>query len=117
MSRHFAFWKYDNGIYLENQKVYEEACCDGKIIDGLSVLPINDILCRVNEMFCDYEKLDEYNYESAEGSFTIVVTEQTVLFDCSWSMPETELNKIIDVMLEFVCPLYDPQISVRFDGK
>ena len=117
MSRHFAFWKYEDGIYLENHKVYEEACCDCKNINGLSVLPINDILCRVNKIFDSYENLGEYNYESDEGSFTITVTEQTVLFECSWSMSETELNKIIDVMLEFDCPLYDPQISVRFDGS
>ncbi len=117
MSRHLAFWKYENGTYLDNQKVYEKACCEEIHTDGLSILPIGDILHMVNEVFCNYDKLDEYNFENSVGSFTVFTTEQTVLFDCSMSMPKTELNKIIDIMLEFDCPLYDPQITTRFDGK
>ncbi len=117
MSRHLAFWKYDEGIYLDNQKVYEMGCAEEKTIKGLSLLPVSDILNKVNEVFSDYDKLDERNYESTKGSFTIFNTEQFVLFDCGWSMPETELNKIIDIMIEFDCPFYDPQIRTRFDGR
>lgn len=117
MSRHLAFWKYNDGTYLDNHNVYEVACIEGKTIEGLSILPINDILNNVNELFNDYDKLDEFNYESSKGSFTIITTEQTVLFDCSWGMLPTELNKIIDLMLEFDCPYYDPQIKTRFDGR
>lgn len=117
MSRHLAFWKYDDGTYLDNQKVYEMTCVEEKTLEGLSTLPINNILNRVNEVFSDYDKISEYTYDSIKGSFTISTTEQFVLFDCSWSMLETELNKIIDIMLEFDCPLYDPQISTRFDGE
>lgn len=116
MSKHLAFWKYNDGTYLDNQKVYETACIDGKAAEGLVVLPISDILNRASEIFSDYDKLDEYNFESENGSFTIITTEQAVLFDCSWEMPETELNKIIDLMDEFDCLLYDPQIETRFDG-
>ena len=117
MSRHLAFWKYNNGIYLDNQKVYELSCVEGQMIDGLSMLPLRDILSRVNEIFNDYDILDKYSYDSSKGSFTIIITEQSVLFDCSWNMPETELNKIIDIMLEFGCPFYDPQIMTRFDDR
>ena len=117
MSRHLAFWKYNDGTYLDNQKVYEIACIEGKAIEGLVTLPISEILNKANELFSDYDKLDECNYESSKGSFTIITTEQIVLFDCSWSMLVTELNKIIDLMLEFDCPYYDPQIETRFDGR
>ena len=117
MSRHLVFWKYTDGTYLDNQEVYEFICNGSKSIEGLSILPISDILAKVNEVFGDYDKLDEHNYESSKGSFTIITTEQAVLFDCSWSMLETELNKIIDIMLEFECPFYDPQITTRFDGR
>ncbi|MGN0640958.1 MAG: hypothetical protein ACI4JT_08400 [Oscillospiraceae bacterium] len=116
MSRHLAFWKYNDGTYLDNPKVYETACIDGKAVEGLAVLPISDILNRASEIFNDYDKLDEYNFESEKGSFTIIATEQAVLFDCGWDMLETELNKIIDLMDEFGCPFYDPQIETRFDG-
>lgn len=115
MGRHLAFWKYENGVYSDNQKVYEEVCGNGKTMNGLSALPIKSILRRVNEVFADYEKLDDTNYESSLGTFSIFTTEQSVLFDCGWSMHYTELNKIIDIMLEFDCPYYDPQIQTRFD--
>lgn len=117
MSRHLAFWRYNDGTYLDNQRVYEESCCEENSVDGLAVLPISDILRRVDEVFGDYDKLDGSNYESGKGSFSISATEQSVLFDCGWSMAEAELNKIIDIMLEFDCPLYDPQIETRFDGN
>ena len=116
MSRHLAFWKYDEGVYLDNQKVYEEACCEEKYTEGLSVLPISDIIDKVNDVFTDYEKIEECNYESEKGGFTVLTTKQTVLFECGRSMEEDELNKIIDIMLGFDCKLYDPQVSVRFDG-
>ncbi|MBD5141417.1 MAG: hypothetical protein HDT25_08400 [Ruminococcus sp.] len=116
MSRSMAFWKYNDGVYLDNQKVYEEVC-DGHLVDGLSTLPINNILEKVDKVFSDYDKLDDKDYESDKGAFTIYVTEQSVLFECGWSMLETELNKIIDIMFEFNCPFYDPQIEVRFDGR
>ena len=28
-----------------------------------------------------------------------------------------ELDNLIDIMLSFSCPFYDPQIDTRFDGK
>ncbi len=117
MSRDLAFWKYDEGTYLDHKKVYGQTCIEGHRTEGLSVLPINKILLKVSDVFSDYEKLDEHNYESSNGGFTIETTEQSVLFNCSFSMPEEELNKIIDIMLEYNCPLYDPQINIRFDGK
>jgi len=117
MGRQLAFWKYDEGIYLDNKKVYETACIEGISIDGLSILPVEDILSKVNEMFKDYDQLDEYNYEDSKGSFTIFVTKQVVMFDCSFDLPEAELNKIIDIMMEYDCPFYDPQIEIRFDGR
>ena len=117
MSRDLAFWKYDEGKYLDNKAVYEQTCIEGVETAGLSALPISGILAKVSEVFGDYEKLDEYNYESQSGGFTITATAQSVLFSCSFSMPETDLNKIIEIMAGYACPLYDPQIDVRFDGR
>lgn len=116
MSRHLAFWKYDEGVYLDNQEVYENVCIEENRVEGLSALPVAEIRSRVNEVFGDYDQLDESVYVGEQGDFTILTTEQSVLFDCGFAMPEEDLNKIIDIMLEFDCPLYDPQISARFDG-
>ena len=116
MGRQLVFWKYKEGVYLDNQVVYKKIC-NQEEINGLSELSIDEILKKTNLVFSGYNKLDNYNFESEKGSFTIYTTKQSVIFDCSFELPETELNKIIDIMLEFECPFYDPQIEIRFDGK
>ena len=118
MGRSMAFWKYESGVSHDDEKVYAQACEGEEGINGLQALPTADILKRIGEEFSDYEKLDEYNYESGKGAFTVFVTGQTVIFDCVWSMGGDELNRLIDIMLGFGCPFYDPQINTRFDeGK
>lgn len=116
MSMNLAFWKYNDGIYLNNQEVYERACVEEESVEGLSILLIDEILNKVSEVFIDYDNLGDYNFESSKGSFSVFTTDRSVLFDCK-GMFETELNKIIDIMAEFDCPLYDPQITTRFDGR
>ena len=116
MGRQLVFWKYEEGVYLDNQVVYKKIC-NQEEINGLSELSIDEILKKTNLVFSGYNKLDNYNFESEKGSFTIYTTKQSLIFDCSFELPETELNKIIDIMLEFECPFYDPQIEIRFDGK
>ena len=116
MGRQLVFWKYEEGVYLDNQVVYKKIC-NQEEINGLSELSIDEILKKTNLIFSGYNKLDNYNFESEKGSFTIYTTKQSVIFDCSFELPETELNKIIDIMFEFECPFYDPQIEIRFDGK
>lgn len=113
MGRQLVFWKYNDKVILDNEKVYEAICGEYEV-EGLCSLPADLILKRVNEVFGDYEKLDEYNFESEKGSFTFIPSKQGVIFDCGLSTGFDELNKIIALMLEFDCPLYDPQINERF---
>ena len=116
MGRQLAFWKYENGIALDAGEVYQKSCVEGVSVSGLAQLPVNEILAKAKKVFREYERLDDYNYGGLEGNFTIYANPQSVVFDCSLRMNETELNKIIDLMKGFGCPLYDPQIAVRFDG-
>lgn len=116
MGRQLAFWKYEDGVYLDNKEVYKKSCGDGEEVPGLSELPRDEILNKIKGEFKDYERLDEYNYGGELGSFTVYIYSQSVVFDCSFRVPEGELNKMIDIMDSFGCPLYDPQIETRFDG-
>ena len=116
MSRQMAFWRYNDGVYLDNQKVYEEACCNGLTVEGLAELPTEDILRMICEKLPAYDKLDEYSFESEKGAFELSYTNQCILFDCSWDMPMNDLNTVIDIMAAFHCPFYDPQITKRFDS-
>lgn len=61
--------------------------------------------------------MDEKNYEkSGQGAFSIFTTSQIIRFDC-YGMSEKDMNLLIDIMLAYDCPLFDPQINERFDGK
>ena len=94
MGRQLAFWKYENGIYLNNQEVYNSSCSEGKTVTGLAQLPIPEILAKVKKTFREYERLDDYHYGGLEGNFSIYTQPQSVVFDCSFRMSEQELNKI-----------------------
>lgn len=117
MSMDLDFWKYQKGVYLNHQQVYE-ACCNGEAVDGLVELPISAILSRVDGVFTNqpgWERFDEHNYKKKNaGAFSVFTTTQFVRFDC-YRMIGDDMNLLIDVMLEFGCPLYDPQVSERFD--
>ena len=116
MSIDLNFWKYQKDTYLDNAAVYQKACCDNEQVEGLEALPIEDILKETASAFHDWNGLDVFNYEEREGqgAFQISATPQTVRFDC-YSMKQADMKRFSAVMSKFGCPLYDPQLGVRFD--
>ncbi len=115
MSVDLDFWRYKEGAAHDNDKVYRLACCDGETVEGLEDLPIEDILKKTASVFSDWNALSENIYEKDDASFEISVTPQIVRFDC-YGVSEDDMNRFIDIMADFGCPLYDPQISTRFDS-
>lgn len=118
MSYDLNFWKYKKGTYLDNQEVYEK-CSDEQIVDGLEDLPIDSILKNVQTEFTDWEMEDsniDYENPKGKGSFQIYTTKQFVRFDC-YRMKGEDMNRIIDVMYKYDCPLYDPQVPQRYNKK
>ena len=115
MSVDLNFWKYQNNVYLDNETVYQKTCCDNEKVEGLEILPIEDILKETAAAFPEWISLDSFNYERKEhGSFQISTTPQTVRFDC-YSMEPSDMKRFSTIMSKFGCPLYDPQQGVRFD--
>ena len=115
MSYDLDFWRYKAGVNLDHQKVYEQLS-DGQRVEGLEDLPIHAVVRRVNELFTDWEKLDDVTFDGGErGSFQLFTTPQFFRVDC-YGMAGDEMNKFVDVGNEFGCPLYDPQVGQRFDG-
>ena len=51
MSMDLNFWKYKEGVPHDNNMVYELACCDGKTIEELENLPIDEILKKIHSVF------------------------------------------------------------------
>ena len=118
MSYDINFWKYKEGVTHDDHRIYEQACCDGKLIEELESLPIDEILTKIASAFSDWIALDKEHYENekeGKGAFEIFTTSQVVRFDC-YDMQEADMNTLMDILIDFGCPVYDPQISTRFDG-
>lgn len=116
MSMDLNFWKYKEGAVHDDNRIYELACCDGETMEELESLPIDEIFKKVASVFSDWTALDEKNYEKeGRGAFEIFTTSQVVRFDC-YGMQEADMNLLMDILNGFGCPLYDPQISTRFDS-
>ena len=52
------FWKYEEGVYLNHQEVYE-AIDDELPVEGLEKLPTEVILNRINSVFSKWERVDQ----------------------------------------------------------
>lgn len=117
MSMDLDFWKYKDKAEHDDEKVYQTACCDGEAVEELETLPVGDILKKIAEVFADWTASEggkDFEKEG-RGAFQIFTTEQVVRFDC-YGMSEADMNLLVDILIDFGCPLYDPQISTRFDS-
>ena len=109
------FWKYLEGVYLNHQEVYE-SLEEEATIDGLEELPIQLILNRIASVFSKWEKVDDTSWKNSNGvgAFQVKTTPQSIQFDCYGTEGKT-MDKLVDIMEEFKCPLYDPQVPERYD--
>ena len=114
MSYGLDFWKCRPGVSLDHQAAYEKLS-DGQAVEGLEDLPIGRMLDRLKEVFADWEQLDDETWASDNGSFQVFTTPQFFRVDC-YGMDGDDMNRIIEVASEFGCPLYDPQVTTRYDG-
>ena len=117
MSMDLDFWKYKANVPHDHEKVYERAVCEGELLEELESLPVDEILKKVAAAFSDWNSQKDGTFFEKEGhgAFQISTTPQTIRFDC-YGMSEADLNALMDAPLDFGCPLYDPQISTRFDS-
>ena len=117
MSVNFNFWKYKENAAHDHGAVYQTACCAGEAMEELEILPVDEILKKVADSFSDWTIYDggkDFEKEG-HGAFQIFTTSQIVRFDC-YGMQEVAINALMDILIDFGCPLYDPQISTRFDS-
>lgn len=111
------FWRYQDGIYLNHQEVCE-AIEQQQEVEGLEELPITLILNRVNSLFSKWERVDENSWKNTHGpgAFHIRSTPQSIKIDCYGTEGKT-MDLLVDILEEFKCPLYDPQVPERYDGN
>lgn len=110
-----VFWNYLDGIYLNHQEVYE-AIEEQQEVEGLEELPTTVILNRINSLFSKWERVDEYSWKNnnGPGAFCVKTTPQSIKIDCYGTEGKT-MDRLVDILEEFKCPLYDPQVPERFD--
>ena len=112
------FWKYKKDVYLDNQDTYIK-CSEKGLVDGLEDLPIETIIKDIQQKFANW-KMEGSNIDfenpDGKGAFGISTTKQFVRFDC-YGMEGEDMNQIIEVMVTYNCPLYDPQVPQRYDGE
>jgi hypothetical protein len=109
------FWKYLEGVYLNHHEVYE-AIEDQAVIDGLEELPVQVILNRIASVFSKWEKVDDNSWKnnSGVGAFQVKTTPQSIQIDWYGTDGKT-MDSLVNIMEEFKCPLYDPQVPERYD--
>lgn len=113
MASDLSFWKYEKAVNCKPYAVYVNLSA-GKPVPDVAKLPIEKIRAKVDERFSEWEKSDDNHLEFNNEMIEIFTTDQFVRFDC-YSVSEDNMNKLIDIMLEFDCRLYDSSIDVRFD--
>lgn len=114
MSRDLSFWKIKKVTQVRNSEIYLELS-NGKYLDYVDELPMDQILEDFINVFRDWKMQKGLYFEKLDEGFQLMITKQFVRVDC-YGMTEYSMNKIIDILDKYKCPLYDSAIDVRFDG-
>lgn len=116
MGLDLCYWKTSPGAALDPKAVYRAACCDGKEVEGLELLPVGAILAEIEAAFAKWERTDRVTWEKETGGgFQIFTTPQALRVD-SYGLPREEIAGFSEMMKRYGCPVYDPQQGCRFDG-
>jgi hypothetical protein len=118
-----AFWKQAGDEDLEPSTVYR-SLIDHRTVEGLATLPIESILTELLVVLpgsvresngAGWEWIDWVS-EDDQSSIQIWWSDLHVYADCRNAEYEV-VNRIIDVLADFGCPLYDPQVDKRFESS
>jgi len=114
MSYDLTFWKQSPEFSGSPQDTYEKLS-EELPVSGLEALPIDEFKGRIMATFSGCAASERaINWEGKEGAFQVTWSERHVRVDC-YNLTEGAMNRLVDIALEFDCPLYDPQVGRRFD--
>ena len=113
-----VFWSED-GATEPPVETYR-ALLDGRTPTGLAPLPLDQALTALADAVTGFDPLP-----AVGGPCPVFAEVDGAIVELSWSPAHVlvELrgrwtgdlaNRVIDVMLQYDCPLYDPQIDERF---
>jgi hypothetical protein len=119
MSYELMFWRQAAMMTLSSKAIYE-SLNENRAVDGLSDLPIEDMISDLTSLFPDAVRESNDSRESIawfsqnqEDSFRATWSAQHFRVDCN-RLPLNQVNEIVNMSAKYGCPLYDPQTGERF---
>jgi hypothetical protein len=114
MSYDLLFWRQSGDGELSPEMI-ASALYDGDAVAGLHALPTEQVIARVNGRFRLTTEGGLTFWDGGDaGMFELYHSPQHIHFCCRNLLAE-QCNELIDIMAEFRCPLYDPQVNRRFE--
>lgn len=116
MSYDINFWKQERSLPLSAEQIYGRLC-KREAVDGLARLPVDSILARLRERFPGFDpKADFPDVDVDGGNIEFIWSDQHFRFDLRGDVPAADRNALVQIMRDFGCPLYDPQVNQRYDA-
>ena len=123
-----CFWKYKAGVAFDDQTVYEKYRFGKGTLKALEALPLEEIIEKIKELFSDFQENTEAGTEGESWRFdcleqkeywsdthfwifeygreTELEREHQILeFQCR-NMSDAQINRIMEFMERFQCPLH-----------
>lgn len=114
MSRDLSFWRNKGTANMSDNEIYNNLSNENTL-DFIDEIPVEQIMDDFKLEFKDWDIEDNRDFEKGQESFQLMLTQQFVRVDC-YGVSEFNMNRIIDIMQKYKCPLYDSAIDVRFEG-
>jgi hypothetical protein len=116
MSYDINFWKQERPLELSAQEIYQRLS-KGESVDGLATLAVDRILAQLREAFPDFDPEEEFPLVSLDdGSIEFIWSDQYFRFDFRGEVGATHQNRLVRIMSDHGCPMYDPQVNKRYDA-
>ena len=114
MSYDINFWKLQHPLDLTPEQIYGRLC-KREPVEGLAKLPVDQILERLKQAYPDFDPTESFPMaRTCEGSIEFGWSDQHFRFDIRGICGDCQ--KAVDIMTEFGCPMYDPQLNKRHDA-
>jgi hypothetical protein len=104
----------------QSSKTTYEALKNRQTVEGLSELPIDEVLSEITASYPDSQREsagpEEWiNWTSTdeEDTFRVTWSSQHFRVECH-HLPLNQVNRLVKIGEQFSCPLYDPQTGERF---
>jgi hypothetical protein len=115
LSYDINFWKQERPLALSAQEIYERLN-KKEPVEGLAKLPVDAILARLKTAFPDFDPSESFPLaRTSDGSIEFFWSDQHFRFDIRGICGDCQ--KLVDIMTEFDCPMYDPQEGKRHDSQ